>query len=44
MVAPNEPSKPAVVLAWSFDGGRLNARWITTDAEIAAPTRLERAA
>jgi hypothetical protein len=43
-IAPHGPSKPALVLAWYVDGARLNARWITTDTEIADTTRRERVA
>jgi hypothetical protein len=42
-IAPHGPSKPALVLAWYVDGARLNARWITTDTEI-ADTHRERVA
>jgi hypothetical protein len=33
-IAPHGQSKPALVLAWYVDGVRLNAKWITAEAEI----------
>ena len=31
---PQGPSKPAITLAWHFDGAHLDAEWISTETQI----------